>query len=45
MAYTHSICKRDFDSQILLDNHATNPLVDPVCRLNEGMLLTKGFNY
>jgi hypothetical protein len=58
-AYTHAICKRDFDSQALLDTHVAfdwtfssdnpihypNPLQVPVCRLNEGMLLIKGFNY
>jgi hypothetical protein len=45
MAYIHSMCQREFDSQELLDNHVAAPLEDPVCRVNEGKLLTKGFNY
>jgi hypothetical protein len=45
MAYTHAVCKRDFDSQGLLDAHVASPLLNPVCRLNEGSLLIKGFNY
>ena len=45
MAFTHAICQRDFDSQALLDAHAASPLVAPICRVNEGSLLIKGFNY
>lgn len=34
-----------FDSQAALDAHAADLLADPVCRVNEGQLLTKEFNY
>jgi len=43
--YKHSTCQRYFDSQLLLDNHVASPNVAPICRVNEGSLLTKGFNY
>jgi hypothetical protein len=42
-SYIHSTCQRQFDTQAALDSQIANPLA--VCRLNEGMLLTKGFNY
>lgn len=44
-SYIHITCQRDFDSQALLDAHVANLLQDPVCRVNEGKVLTKGLNY
>ncbi len=44
--YKHDICQRYFDSQEGLDAHIADLVNGPiVCRVNEGSLLTKGFNY
>jgi len=42
--YIHSICYREFPDQASLDSHSET-LQNPPCRVNEGKLLTKGFNY
>jgi len=46
MAFKHDVCQREFDSQAELDAHIANPSAPSiVCRVNEGKLLIKGFNY
>jgi hypothetical protein len=44
MAFIHDICQREFDTQELLDAHIADLLADPVCRVNEGILLKEGLN-
>jgi hypothetical protein len=44
MSEVHDLCQRIFDTPEDLDYHVANPLEDPVCRLNEGLLLLKDFN-